>query len=271
MCSCTLEDAIKERIMTIVKTDNLGKTNERPRAMRRVFRFTMIELLVCISIILILVAMLMPALSRVRYKATRVACMNNFKQCGIAFSMYAEKFSGRLANQFGGHMNSSVYRMDTTDLDLVTSYDDYISDWKVWGCPAVNAPAPDDPANIRWACYSSYMYFPGDDYPKFGTPSSNMPVPVKFSKVEKPSGTPIMQDNTYRRTDGLFNTTHATSYVDKLTNSENPSGAAYRSWRPDGANILYYDGHVSWVPFSQMKSAGICNPGSTTEVYSYWE
>ena len=51
--------------------------------------FTLIELLVVIAIIAILAAMLLPALAKAKAKAKANACLNNNKQIGLAFTMYA--------------------------------------------------------------------------------------------------------------------------------------------------------------------------------------
>jgi len=70
--------------------------------------FTLIELLVVIAIIALLMAILMPALSRVKKQARTVTCMALLKQWGNIWSMYCDDNNGYFSN--GVIRNSGWHR-----------------------------------------------------------------------------------------------------------------------------------------------------------------
>jgi prepilin-type N-terminal cleavage/methylation domain-containing protein/prepilin-type processing-associated H-X9-DG protein len=74
--------------------------------------FTLIELLVVIAIIALLMAVLMPALQRVKQQAGKTACQSNLKQMGLVVSLYTGDFDGKFHEESpAGPRYSWVYAM----------------------------------------------------------------------------------------------------------------------------------------------------------------
>jgi prepilin-type N-terminal cleavage/methylation domain-containing protein len=85
----------------------LRSSSQQRTERRSTAAFTLIELLVVISIIALLMAILMPALQRVRKQAWAVTCRSNLKQMGLTFSMYCEDHNGYFHQEDGGDPQDS--------------------------------------------------------------------------------------------------------------------------------------------------------------------
>ena len=189
-----------------------------------------------VSVMIILMSLLLPALRKSMAVGKRIACANNFRQLGLAESMYTQDHDGMITFEyiaspfgawyteirpyFGKATDSTSGRIDT----LVCPAD-----------PANGTNYQHDPSEIWWAARSTGI--------NYSVKSKRM------GSISKPSTAIFFAEVNIK----LYNT----NSVSAGTTEKIPD-----FWHNLNINLLFIDGHVNLVKVSNLY------PGGT--LASYW-
>ncbi|MBI1372179.1 MAG: prepilin-type N-terminal cleavage/methylation domain-containing protein [Phycisphaera sp.] len=225
------------------------------RQPRRPRGITLIEMLVVLSIIVLLVAILLPSLSNARAYARRTMCQTAMRQLGLANAMYAQQDQN---NQYVPLYVLKPYneRWFTNLLYremLGKNRDD--NSHLPWNLLCAQAPLdkiggkviyPDSQTRPGTPAYVGNIYaynrtWRGD--PQTANPKA-MSIPRNW--VENPGDKfQLVESTGWRTHHGLGS---YTQYWDRFGDWNAPNGTwnrvAYR--HDEGMNVFHFDGHVTW-------------------------
>ena len=218
--------------------------------------FTLVELLVVIAIIGILAAILFPVFARARENARRSSCSSNLKQIGLGLMQYLQDndstfpvtYYDLTLNKFlpdgslGGYTGTAVYP--------------YTKSTQIWICPSQpTAYFPryqieaGESTDRRMTYAINWYIMSRDAYVARPISEAIIPFPSEIIALGEGGGINSTTGNTVNINE-RWTQTYASG--DDCTASLKSNFDCRRHNGPhfDGANYLFCDGHVKWLPLT---------------------
>ncbi len=224
---------------------------------KRCGRFTLVEMLIVITIIAVLAALLLPALQKGVLQARKASCINQMRQCGMELIMYCEKYYDRAPFYYnwGDKQNTSAVWMVNgaggPSLAGFTAlgklyYDGFMRSPLTYYCPTKTNFKFN---NREWPLTSNYHQWPpgrwGESFcPPSGGAWANCPTYLSYG-TRPVTGAPSSFKNWIN--DEWSSTPRWKKYAAKAVLADGFSLSNISGSHVDGANILRGDGSGRFV------------------------
>lgn len=208
--------------------------------------FTILELLVVVSIITVLAALLLPGLGRAREAVRATDCRNHLRQFGLACAQYAGDYDGRLICYYTTPGESSP-AMNWTGL---------VGLYLGMGNTAAEISSAMQKTDTMYTCVS-HRWRAGSNKNVKGYYGRGYGISAHFNGGDSTNCPTGNGDTSFARTTMVVNPSKLLYFIESDdTNIWSSGGIYYISGFPDGGyaiepswhlgyhNLLYFDGHV---------------------------
>jgi len=209
--------------------------------------FTLIELLVVIAIIAVLAALLLPALAAAKQRAQAIRCVSNFKQIGLALTIYVDDSGEQLPSALGFGVPADDIADAAATINDTYTYGGVpklfaLSSWQVLWCPSdkIHVPPVGQPtdtnitsASFRYLVWQQSAELPSMPMSLLGQPSSQViyheTADNHYSRVQppftvQPSLIAVAGDGHAQKWKVIFRQNAAGNYYDPNWFSYGPGG-----------------------------------------------
>ncbi len=175
--------------------------------------FSLVELLVVISIVALLISLIMPSFGKARETAKLVQCRSNLHQLSVATSVYVADFKQVVPSSFRAALVADPLNKYLSQTNLTQK-----------GCPGKGGVGMDTAANWSYTISDSFR-FDTVGWPYWG--------PIRMEKVKKPSQSILGLDCAVQ-------TNYSPTHYETQTLSDGRHAG-------EGLNFVFPDGHTEYL------------------------
>ncbi|MGE9289543.1 MAG: prepilin-type N-terminal cleavage/methylation domain-containing protein [Puniceicoccales bacterium] len=190
--------------------------------------FTLIELLAIIAVIGILFGIVIASMSSSRSSASRIKCMGNMRQLGLAMRMYANDHHGYLPKPQGNFLSENHPSVS----------------WMIMVGEYLNLRFPEINQDTFFLCPEALNTYPGGNARRtyaINAAGTDGKTAANLMTFEDPARTALLYDSASASTIDGYSVFGINTFEQNI------------EWRhDDGANVLMVDGHVEHLKRSEV-------------------